>query len=157
MKKKECISLYKAEPYKFYYGTQIADYRFSSIYQIVSDEFEPGELIEWFMDATKESITSASTSIRKQRGMIGLYDISEYFADDNYMCINDMLFLEKRFEMSFKNFGEILFAWEELRVSRPDIILIVIHEDNHVSLETDPAIIKEYQDAGYAFGINKKE
>ncbi len=50
--------------------------------------------------------------------------------------------------MSSQNFIEILMEWEKLRISRPDIILIVIHEDEHVSLETDPAIIQAYQDAG---------
>lgn len=62
----------------------------------------------------------------------------------------------KRFEMSLKNFADILFEWEKLRVSRPDIVLIVIHEDNHVSLEAHPRVIKEYQDAGYVFDFNKK-
>jgi len=58
--------------------------------------------------------------------------------------------------MSRKNFAETLYQWEELRVSRPDTILVVIHQDNHVSLETDLTIIKEYQDASYAFDINKE-
>ena len=81
--------------------------------------------------------------------------MSNSFGDLTYVTVNDRLDPEKRFEMSKKNFAEVLYQWEELRVSRPDIILVVIHEDNHVSLETDPKIIKEYQDAGYAFDINK--
>jgi hypothetical protein len=67
-----------------------------------------------------------------------------------------MLDENKRFDISYKNFEELLLRWEELRVSMPEIILLVIHEDNHVSLETDPTIIKEYQDAGYAFDIDKE-
>ena len=59
--------------------------------------------------------------------------------------------------MSRKNFAETLYQWEELRVSRPDTILVVIHQDNHVSLETDPTVIKKFQDAGYAFDIDKEE
>ena len=127
------------------------DQRFYPIIQILSDYFKPGQLIDWFMDDTKLSKTNEYVSMRKQKGVIALYDISAYFSDENYMYINEMLFPEKCSEMTVENFKEILFAWEKLRVIRPDIILIVIHEDNHVSLETDPVIIQKYQDAGYAF------
>ena len=59
--------------------------------------------------------------------------------------------------MSVKNFAEIIFQWEELRFSKLNIILLVIHEDNHVSLETDSVVIQEYQDAGYAFKIDEQK
>jgi hypothetical protein len=84
-----------------------------------------------------------------------MYDQSEAFADETISRFERNA--DKRFIMSKENFLHILEQWEELRVSRPDTILIVIHKDNHVSLETDPVIIKEYQDAGYAFDINKIE
>lgn len=91
--------------------------------------------------------------IRKEDGKIILHDMSDSAYDDTISPYE--LNPEKRFEMSAQNFIEILLEWEKLRVSRPDIILIVIHEDNHVSLETDPCILKEYQAAGYAFDSNK--
>ena len=69
----------------------------------------------------------------------------------------DAKYLNEKFTMTKENFSQNIHQWEELRVVRPDIILVVIHEDNHVTLETDPTIIKEYQDAGYVFDINKSK
>lgn len=129
--------------------------KFEVLAQILSDDFKSGELIEWFMNNNKKSRTNEWISMYKKKESVFLYDISDCLGDDTYTSINAMLDENKRFEMSAQNFIEILLKWEELRVSRPDTILIVIHEDNHVSLETDPCIIKEYQDAGYAFDINK--
>ncbi|MBP6869757.1 hypothetical protein KBC04_02660 [Candidatus Babeliales bacterium] len=120
--------------------------------KILSNNFRPGELIDWLMDETKTMRSSDWVSINKERGVIALYDVSNSI-DETYT--GDYLDPEKCFEMSVKNFTEIVFEWEKLRVSKPDIILIVIHEDNHVSLETDPIIIKKYQDADYAFDIEK--
>jgi|GEM_PF-407297 len=128
---------------------------FFTLTRLFTYDFNPGELIEWFYDEKTESTGSESVSIDKERGVIALYDISEYLGVETVVSVNAKLDPTRRFDMSIKNFAEILFIWEELRISRPDIILVVIHEDNHVSLETDPKIIKEYQDAGYAFDINK--
>ena len=136
-------------------GVEIGDFRFTAIAVIFDPFIKSGELIEWLMDEKKTSEGNEWVSIDKERGAIALYDMSNSFGDLTYVTVNDRLDPEKRFEMSKKNFAEVLYQWEELRVSRPDIILVVIHEDNHVSLETDPKIIKEYQDAGYAFDINK--
>ena len=118
-----------------------------------SDEFEPNELINWLYDEKQTSTGNEWVSIDKERGAIALYDVSAWM-DETYT--GEYYDPEKRFEMTIPNFLTILITWEELRVIMPDIILIVIHEDNHVSLETDPIIIKQYQDAGYAFDINKK-
>jgi hypothetical protein len=136
------------------------DYRFGVIWDLFNPSWRANQLLEWFYDE-KDPITSYEcVSIRKQKNSIALYDISHRFnaEDDNvyYPSINSMLDENKRFDISYKNFEELLLRWEELRVSMPEIILLVIHEDNHVSLETDPTIIKEYQDAGYAFDIDKE-
>ena len=154
---KEFITMRKIDNSLYYQGLEVGDYRFVAIWALFSPFMRPEELIDWFCDENKTSRTNEYVSIRKESGLIALYDISEQvFGDEPYASINQMLEVAQRFEMSLKNFAEIIDQWEELRVSRPDIILVVIHEDNHVSLETDPIIIKEYQDAGYAFDIDKQ-
>lgn len=130
------------------------NHKFGVLAQILSDDFRSGKLIEWFSDEKKTVEGNDWVEIRKERSAIALYDISDQL-NEEYPTIMVELDPAKRFEMSRKNFAEIIYQWEELRVSRPNIILVVIHEDNHVSLETDPTIIKKYQDAGYAFDINK--
>jgi hypothetical protein len=129
------------------------DSKFITLRQTISDDFRPDELIEWSMSDSNTAEGNEWVYIRKERGVIALYDVSDSM-DETYT--GEYLDPAKRFEISVKNFAEILFEWEKLRVSRPDIILIVIHEDNHVSLEADPRVIKEYQDAGYVFDFNKK-
>ena len=150
---KSCVIMKKNEKYDVYTFKGKEDKRFFVLIQILSNDFRPGELIDWLIDDKKESTGSEWVSIDKERGAIALYDVSDSM-DETYT--GEYLLPEKRFEMSVKNFAEILYQWEQLRISRPEIILVVIHEDNYVSLETDPTIIKEYQDAGYAFDINKK-
>ncbi|MDP3788561.1 MAG: hypothetical protein Q8Q60_04595 [Candidatus Chromulinivorax sp.] len=129
------------------------DHKFGVLAQIAGDDFRPDELIEWSMSDSNTAEGNEWVYIRKERGVIALYDVSDSM-DETYT--GEYLDPAKCFEMSLKNFAEILFEWEKLRVSRPDIILIVIHEDNHVSLEANPRVIKEYQDAGYVFDFNKK-
>ena len=136
-----------------YKTLEAMDYRFAAIIQLFSSFLKPGQLIEWFSDEKRTVEGNEYFDVRKERGAIALYDLwDEFCGEEPYSIIPEP---DKRFEMSSKNFAEIIYQWEELRVSRPDIILVVIHEDNHVTLETDPVIIKEYQDAGYAFDINK--
>jgi len=110
-------------------------------------------LLDWLYDIEKTVHGDEFFDIRKKKETIALYDRSGWLEGEEYRSIFPDE--NKRFDMTYKNFEEILLRWEELRVSMPETILIVIHEDNHVSLETDPLIIKEYQDAGYAFDINK--
>ena len=154
---KLCVMMIKNKTYDVYtfkvFNKDSNDWRFSPLGKLLSDKFRPGELIDWLMNVKKESIGNECISIDKENGLIALYDVSASI-DETYR--GEYLDPAKRFEMSVKNFAEILFEWEKLRVSRPDIILIVIHEDNHVSLEADPQVIKEYQDAGYVFDCNKK-
>ena len=144
----------KCQEYNVYTFTGSGDWRFGPIIQLFSPSMNPGELIEWFSDE-KTSEGNEWVSIDKERDAIALYDIGDQFEDEIASFLID-LNTKKRFEMSRKNFAEILYQWEKLRVSRPDIILVIIHEDNHISLEIDPKIIKEYQDAGHAFDINKQ-
>jgi hypothetical protein len=136
------------------------DYKFGVIWCLFDPLWRPNQLLEWFYDKKRMAISDEYVSIRKKDNSIALYDISHGLnaESDNvyYASINSMLDENKRFDMSYKNFEELLLGWEELRVSMPEIILLVIHEDNHVSLETDAAIIKKYQDAGYAFDIDKE-
>lgn len=157
MKMKEFVTLklLQTDGYKV---LEIVDSRFYSLYETLEyyfyhNYFKPGELIEWLTSGSNTAKGNEWAYIRKEKGAIALYDVSDSM-DETYT--GEYLDPTKRFEMTLKNFTEILYQWEELRVSRPDIILVVIHEDNHVSLETDPAIIKEYQDAGYAFDINNQ-
>jgi len=130
--------------------------KFYALYETLEFHFyqKKSNLIDWLYDEIKPSRTNEWISIRKERGAIALYDVSAWI-DETYT--GDYLDPEKRFEMTIPNFLEILIQWEELRISMPDTILVVIHEDNHVSLEIDPVIIKQYQDAGYAFDINKSD
>lgn len=152
---KEYVTLKKIENSLNFQKLERMDYRFGSITELFDPFMSPGRLIQWFYDEKETSEGNEFVSIDKERGVIALYDISEYLGVATVVCTNDKMDPARRFDMSIKNFAEILYQWEELRVSRPDIILVVIHEDNHVSLETDSKIIKEYQDSGYAFDINK--
>jgi len=140
----------KSGGYKF---LEPMDSRFLILSELVS-AFQPGRLIDWLIDNKRNVTGNALVDIRKQGDMIMLHDMSDSAYD--YTISSYDLNPANRFDMALKNFSEIVFAWEELRISKPDTILIVIHEDNHVSLETDPEIIKAYQDAGYAFNCNEK-
>ena len=136
---------------------EIVDSKFYSLYEtlefhFVQTKFSGLNLITWFFNEKKESISSEWISIQKKDDKIALYDISDSM-DEEYTGPD--LNPDLRFEMNQQNFIDLLYHWEELRVSKPDTILIVIHEDNYITLETDPVIIKQYQDAGYAFDINK--
>lgn len=149
---KLCATMQKDKQYNIYTFKGPNDSRFYPLLKILSKDFESYQLIDWLGDEKQIAESSEWVYIRKERGVIALYDVSDSM-DETYT--GEYLNPAQRFEMSLKNFAEILFEWEKLRVSRPDIILIVIHEDNHVSLEVDPAVIKEYQDAGYVFDFNK--
>ena len=147
----------KIQKYDMYKIIEPLNATFLALSELCNDDIKEEKIIDWLNDAKKivegtEWIGGNEWfEIYNEHGMIALYDISDRMSDETISELDPL----KRFEMSKKNFAEILYQWEELRVSRPDIILIIIHEDNHVSLEADPVIIKEYQDAGYAFDINK--
>ena len=121
-------------------------------YHYWQSKFSLSNLIDWFMNEKRTVEGNELIDIRKEDNKIILHDMSDSAYDDTISPYE--LDPAKKFEMSRQNFIEILMEWEKLRLSRPDIILIVIHEDDHVSLETDPVIIQAYQDAGYAFDID---
>ncbi len=137
-----------------YQKLETMDSEFYTLTRLFNDKFEPHQLIDWFMNEKRTVEGNELIDIRKEDGKIILHDMSDSAYDDTISPYE--LDPAKKFEMSSQNFIEILMEWEKLRISRPDIILIVIHEDEHVSLETDPAIIQAYQDAGYAFDINTR-
>jgi hypothetical protein len=142
-----------------YYVLETVNSQFYAIYNILDfhfyrKHFRSENLLEWLYDKEKTVDGNEFFDVRKKDGAIALYDRSEWLEGEE--CRSIFPDENKRFDMSYKNFEELLLRWEDLRVSMPEIILLVIHEDNHVSLETDPTIIKEYQDAGYAFDIDKK-
>ena len=147
---KQYITMKKTSSFDMYKSLEAGDYRFAVLWDLLSDDFRPEQLIEWSMNDNNTAKGNEGVYIRKERGSIALYDVSDSM-DETYT--GEYLDPENRFEMTIENFREVLEKWEKLRVSRPDIILIVIHEDNHVSLETDPVIIKEYQDAGCVFDL----
>lgn len=150
---KQYITIKMIKNSAYFQGLEISDHRFFCIGELFSPFIRPGELIAWFYNEKKIGKSYECMDLYKKEDCIELYDQSESFADESsYRGTWD---ITKRFIMTKENFLHILEQWEELRVSRPDIILVVIHEDNHVTLETDPVIIKEYQDAGYAFDIDK--
>ena len=151
---KEFFTLQKTNHFNMYSCLQAGDYRFSTLFHILYDDFMPYQLINWFFNKEKVCFSGEWVFIEKQNNIIALYDISDSM-DEDYT--GEFLNPEKRFEMTKENFIELLYHWEELRVSKPDTILIVIHEDNYITLETDPVIIKQYQHAGYAFDINKSK
>ena len=151
---KQYITMKKIDNSVYYQFLEPMEYRFAALTELFSPFIRPGELIDWLSDEKQTVDSYECLDIYKERGAIALYDTSDGLNEDVYISIfPDQT---KRFEMSVKNFAEIIYKWEELRVNRPDIILIVIHEDNHVSLEADPVIVKQYQDSGYAFDIDKK-
>jgi hypothetical protein len=150
---KLAVIMQKNKDYDVYTFKGQNDWRFFPILKLLNDDFEPYELLNWLFNENRTLESNDWVYIQKENDKIALYDISATM-DETYT--GEYLVPEKRFEMSRENFEEILTKWEELRVSRPDTILLVIHEDNHVSLETDPVIIKQYQDTGYAFDINKQ-
>jgi len=151
---KQFITMKKSQEYDVYTFTGSGDWKFGPIIQLFDPFMRSGWLIEWLGDDEETIDGNECVDIRKEKGAIALYDVSDGLDEEVYISIDPDP--TKRFEMSRNNFAEILYRWEELRVSRPDTILVVIHEDNHVSLETDLTIIKEYQDASYAFDINKE-
>ncbi|MBV8660913.1 MAG: hypothetical protein JO129_02100 [Candidatus Dependentiae bacterium] len=152
---KQYITMKKFDDSIYYQILEPMNFKFVAITRLFDPFIRSEQLIDWFSDEKKTVEGNDWVEIRKERSAIALYDISDQL-NEEYPSIMVELDPAKRFEMSRKNFAEIIYQWEELRVSRPDIILVVIHEDNHVSLETDPTIIKKYQDAGYAFDINKE-
>lgn len=142
----------KSKEYDIYTYKGSSDKRFFNIKQILNDDFQPGQLLDWLWNEKKISLTSEWITMDKERGGIALYDISASM-DETY-CGN-YIDPTKRFVMSVKNFAELMIEWDTLRVSRPDTILLVIDDNDYVSLESDPAIIKQYQDAGYEFDVTK--
>jgi hypothetical protein len=150
---KQFITMEKVEDSIQYRSLQAGDHRFIALWCLFDPLQEPNQLLKWLYDKERTVDGNEFFDIRKKDGVIALYDRSEWLEGEEYRSVFPDE--NKRFDMSYKNFEEILLRWEKLRVSMPEIILLVIHEDNHVSLETDPTIIKEYQDAGYAFDIDK--
>ena len=149
---KQFIMIKKIQEFNRYQFLKVHDYVSIPITQILGDDFMPYQLIDWFFNKKRTITGNEYVDIRKENNNIALYDVSDSM-DEEYT--GEFLNPEKRFEMNQQNFIDLLYHWEELRVSKPDTILIVIHEDNYITLETDPVIIKQYQDAGYAFDINK--
>jgi hypothetical protein len=103
------------------------------------------------MDEKQRSIHTEFVCIEKERGVIAIYDISD-FLDDRYS--GEFYDPAKRFDMSIKNFAQVVMQWDALQEHKPDIVIIIVHEDKHVSLETDPEIIEMYEKAGYEFKLN---
>ena len=133
------------------------DYRFGVIWRLFDPLWKPKQILNDFFYNTEKTITGDEyIEIIKEQSYIRIYDRSEWLNGPEFYLPYPEPENSNYFDISNKNFEEILTTWEKLRVSRPDTILIVIHEDNHVSLETDPVIIKQYQEAGYAFDIDKK-
>ena len=155
---KQYITMSKIKKYDMYKIIEPLNATFLSLSELCNDDIKEEKNLDWLNHAKKivegnEWIGGNEWfEIYKERDVIALYDTSDRMSDETISKLDPL----KRFEMSYKNFAEILYQWEALQETRPDIILIVIHEDNHVSLEADPVIIKEYQDAGYAFDINKE-
>ena len=151
---KLCVTMQKDPIYNIYTFKGPNDWRFYPLLKLISNDFQVNQLINW-LDNDKELVESSEwIYIRKEKGVIALYDISSNM-DETY-CGN---FTDptKRFVMSVENFKEVVETWSKLQESKPDIVLLVIHEDDHVSLETDPTIIQEYQNAGYAFDAYKEQ
>ena len=148
---KQCLAMIKCQKYDVYTFEGSGDWRFRPLIQLFSPYIRAGQLLDWLNDEKETSEGNEWIEINKEGEVISLYNTSDRMSDETIFNLDPL----KRFEISQNNFAKIIYQWEELRISRPDIILVVIHEDNHVSLETDPMIIKEYQDAGYAFDINK--
>ena len=151
---KQFIMIKKIQEFNRYQFLKVHDYVSIPITQILGDDFMPYQLIDWFFNKKRTITGNEYVDIRKENNNIALYDVSDSM-DEEYT--GEFLNPEKRFEMNQQNFIDLLYHWEELRVSKPDTILIVIHEDNYITLETDPVIIKQYQHAGYAFDINKSK
>lgn len=151
---KQFIMMKIIKEYNMYQFLKTMDYKFSCLSEILEGNFMPHQLIDWFFNEKRTITGNEYIDIRKENNKIALYDVSDSM-DEEYT--GEFLNPEKRFEMSRENFIELLYHWEELRISKPDTILIVIHENNHVTLETDPVVIKQYQDAGYAFDINTSD
>jgi hypothetical protein len=152
---KQYVTMIKINKYDMYRVLEMGDSRFACIMGLFDPFIRKGKIIEWFNSDNLYFTGSNSIGVDKENNSIVLYNLSSSFIDEDEF--EEEEFVHQKIIMSRKNFYEIICKWDELRVSYPDIILVVIHEDNHVSLETDPVIIKEYQDAGYAFDIEKQE
>ncbi len=152
---KQFITMQKTKTFNIYRSLQAGDHRFIALWFLFDRYINPHELLEWFYDKEEVIFATEWISVYKKDKCITLYDFSDLFGDETRGILREPD-ENKRFDMTYKNFEEILLHWELLRVSMPDIILLVIHENNYVTLETDPKIIKEYQDAGYAFNIDKQ-
>ena len=150
---KQYVTILRNENSLYYQILETMDYKFATINRLFTPYFNSGQLINWLNNERETAECSDWVYIRKEYDAIALYDVSASM-DETYT--GDYIDPEKRFEMTVENFRDVVEKWEELRVSKPDIILLVIHEDNHVSLETDPKTIQKYQDAGYAFDIDRK-
>src|SRR3989339_923815 len=131
---KQYVTMKKIENSKHYQGLEIGDHRFFCIGELFSPYIRPNQLINWFHDEKTISDGNEWFEINKEHDVIALYDIGDRMSDETIFNLDPL----KRFEMSRENFAEIIYQWEQLRVSRPDTILIVIDEDNHISLEADP-------------------
>ncbi len=106
---KQYITMKKTVQFDMYKALEAGDCRFAVLWQILSDDFRPGELIDWLMSDNKTAEGNEWVYIRKERGCIVLYDVSDSM-DETYT--GEYLLPEKRFEMSVKNFAEILYQWE---------------------------------------------
>ena len=153
---KQYITMSKIIKYDMYKIIEIMDPRFLALTELFSPYIRAGKLVEWFNSNNLYFAGSNYVGVDKEGDFVKIYNLNgECMFDEDDP--EDAKYLNEKFTMTKENFSQNIHQWEELRVVRPDIILVVIHEDNHVTLETDPTIIKEYQDAGYVFDINKSK
>jgi len=153
---KQCLMMQKIQEYDLYQFTGSNDWRFMPLTELFSPYIRAGKLIEWFNSNNLYFAGSSYVGVDKEGDFVKIYNLNgECMFDEDDP--EDAKYLNEKFTMTKENFSQIIHQWEDLRISRPDIILVVIHEDNHVTLETNPTIIQEYQDAGYAFDINKSK
>jgi hypothetical protein len=103
---KQYITMKKTVQFDMYKSLEAGDCRFAVLWQILSDDFRPGKLIDWLMIDNNTAEGNEWVYIRKERGAIALYDVSDSM-DETYT--EEYLLPEKRFEMSVKNFAEILY------------------------------------------------
>jgi len=153
----EFVTIKRLKEYPTYQILEPLDTRFHSVYNALrfhysQTQWKRKNLIDWLMDEDDKHTSGDYVDINKEHNKIVLYDEFDQYGDDRSShTAHD---LTQRFEMTVKNFAEIVYQWQQLQETPPDIILLVIDEHNHVALETDPLIIKAYQDAGYAFNVH---
>jgi len=67
---KQYITMQKTVNFDMYRSLKAGDHRFSNIWQVLSDDFNPGELIEWFSDDEETIDGNEYVDIRKETGKV---------------------------------------------------------------------------------------